>query len=311
MSRASATWFSRHEAGGHQIAQDVVGASARGGQIGVGRIFGRRLEQARQHRRLGQRHILDGMSEIEPRRRLDAEHAAAHIGAVEIKLEDVALGQPALQPEGEKSLVDFSRDRALVGQEQVFRQLLGQGRAALHRTGAARVDGERAGQTDRVDAEMVEEAAVLGRQQRLDHMVGILLDRHGIFMKRAAPADLHVVAVAEDHGEIGLFQPVVVGRHLERGLRQHDQDHAAEHAERQPLAGDFDRDARNAAHGEILHEAGEIPPNLARPDLRREQLRIEPGIRGQRQMAQTAQQSGFVLIGLHLKPSTRERADLS
>ena len=82
-----------------QIGQHHVGAGARGRQVDVRRIFRRRLEQAGQHRRLGQIQVLDALAEIEIGRRRDAERAAAHIGAVEIELQDFLLGQVRLQPE--------------------------------------------------------------------------------------------------------------------------------------------------------------------------------------------------------------------
>ena len=115
-------------------------------------------------------------------------------------------------------------------------------------------------EADGIDAPMVEEAPVLGRQHRLDHIIGILVERHGVVVENAAPPDLHAEAVLERHGEIGLLQPVARGGEAERRLRQHDQNEAAEHAQRQALAGELDHDARGAAHVKTLHEAGEIAP---------------------------------------------------
>ena len=51
---------------------------------------------------------------------------------------------------------------------------------------------------------MLEEAAVLGGEHRLDDMVGHLVDRHGIALDDAALADLVAVAVEEGDGEIAL-----------------------------------------------------------------------------------------------------------
>ena len=88
-----------HEAGLHQVGQHHVGAGARRRQVDVRRIFGRRLEQAGEHRGLGEVDVPDRLAEIELGRRRDAERAAAHIGAVEIELQDFLLGQIGLQPE--------------------------------------------------------------------------------------------------------------------------------------------------------------------------------------------------------------------
>ena len=48
-----------------------------------------------------------------------------------------------------------------------------------------------------VDAEVLEEAAVLGGERRLDQVVWNLLERHGVVVQDAALADLDAVAVEE------------------------------------------------------------------------------------------------------------------
>ena len=104
-----------HEAGSDQIGQHDVGARARRRQVDVRRVFGRRLEQAGQHRRLGQVEVLDALAEIEIGRRLDAEGAAAHIGAVEIELQDFLLRQVASPSQSDRkaSLILRSKVRSL------------------------------------------------------------------------------------------------------------------------------------------------------------------------------------------------------
>ena len=79
-----------------------------------------------------------------------------------------------------------------------------------------------------VDAEMLVEAAVLGREHRLDQMVGHFLERHRIVVLDAAAADLVAVAVEERDGEFGFLQPVFVRGLAERGdgKRQHEQEAA-------------------------------------------------------------------------------------
>ncbi len=79
----------------------------------------------------GDRHVLRRLAEIALRRGLDAIGAGAEIDAVEIELEDLVLGIFALQPEREFDFLQLARKRALLGQEQVLRELLGQRRAAL------------------------------------------------------------------------------------------------------------------------------------------------------------------------------------
>jgi hypothetical protein len=61
------------------------------------------------------------------RRAVDTEGAATEIGAVEIKLEDLVLRQPGFQPECEVCFVDLALDGALVRQEEILGELLGDG----------------------------------------------------------------------------------------------------------------------------------------------------------------------------------------
>ena len=265
-----------HEAGVDQIVQHHVGAGAGGGQVDVRRELGRRLEQAGQHRGFRQIDVAHRLVEVEMRRAVDAEGAAAHIGAVEIELQDFVLGEPRLQPDRQKRLVDLALDGALVAQEQVFRQLLGDRRTALAHPAGLRVGDQRARGAGDVDAEMVVEAAVLGRQRRLDQIVRKILQRNGIIVLDAAAADRIAVAVEEGHREIGFLQPVVVGGFAERrhGKRQH-QDQAAE-----PDGGGFrqrfDEDpALPAADIEAVHEGGVPLIELAHALAGREQRRVD------------------------------------
>ena len=73
---------------------------------------------------------------------------------------------------------------------------------------------------------MVEEAAVLGREHRLDQSVRQLVDRHRIVLEDAALADLVAVAVEEGDGEIACGAPVALGL-LEGRQRQRQHQHGA------------------------------------------------------------------------------------
>ena len=72
---------------------------------------------------------------------------------------------------------------------------------------------------------MAEEAPILGRQHRLDEMIGQLLERNGIVVLDAAPPDLDAVAVEESDREVLALQPVLVAGLAERrqGQRQRDE----------------------------------------------------------------------------------------
>ncbi|CEG08487.1 hypothetical protein BN961_01903 [Afipia felis] len=163
-----------HEACVHEVVEHDVGAGARRGQVDVRRVFGRRLEQAREHRGFGEVHVARRFVEVEMRGAVDAERAAAHIGAVEIEFENFVLGQARLQPDREERLVDLALDGALVRQEQVLGELLGDRGAALAYAAGLRVGEERAQRARDVDTEMIVEAAILGGECRLDQAVGKL-----------------------------------------------------------------------------------------------------------------------------------------
>ncbi len=199
-------------------------------------------------------------------RRVDAEGAAAEIGAVEIELEDLVLRQPRFQPERQEGLLDLALERALVRQEQVLRKLLADRGAALHHAARARIGEHGAEQAGHVDAEMLVEAAVLGGERRLDQVIGKLVERDRIVVADAARANLVAVAVEEGDGEVRFLEPVVVGRLAEGRDGERQQNHEAAGAERQPFRhGLHENPAPPARDMEAVHELGEALVDLARP----------------------------------------------
>ena len=97
------------------------------------------------------RHLARGLAEIALRGGVDAIGACAEIDAVEIELENLGLGELALEPERQHQLLQLAREGALLGQEQVLGELLGDGRAALRYAAAAQVgdSGAQQGRSDR------------------------------------------------------------------------------------------------------------------------------------------------------------------
>ena len=84
----------------------------------------------------------------------------------------------ALQPQRQLQLLQLARDGALLGQEQVFRQLLRQRRAALRHAAMRHVGDHRAADADRIDAVMIVEAAVLDGDEGLRQIRRQFLQRH-------------------------------------------------------------------------------------------------------------------------------------
>jgi hypothetical protein len=114
----------------------------------------RRLDQAGDDRRLAQ-----AERSRRGRRRsgcgVDAVGAAAEIDAVEVELEDLVLAELALERERQHAFLELAAEGAAVGQEDVAGELLGDGRAALAPAAGLDPDLERAGDADRIDADVL------------------------------------------------------------------------------------------------------------------------------------------------------------
>ncbi len=113
-------------------------------------------------------------------RRLDTVCVPPQPDLVEIQLQDLRLGQRILDLVGEDRLLDLAGRRVGVADQQVLGDLLGDGRAAARAPTAAELLGivdDRARQPRIVDAAMLEEALVLGRQERTDEQRRIFVER--------------------------------------------------------------------------------------------------------------------------------------
>ncbi len=137
----------------------------------------RSLEQARQHGAFADRKILRRFAEIGARRHLDAPRAAAEIGGVQIEFEDFVLAERGLEPRRHDHLADLALVGHVLADQEIFHHLLGDGRAALRPARFAEIADEGADDAALVDAVMLEEAPVLGGDERLLHEVGNVAER--------------------------------------------------------------------------------------------------------------------------------------
>ena len=229
------------------------------------------------------------------RRAVDAEGAAAHIGAVEIEFQNLVLGEARLQPDREERFLHLALDGALVVQEQVLRQLLGDRRTALAHAAGLRVGDERARGAGDVDAEMVVEAAVFGGERRLDQIVRKIFQRDRVVVLDAAAADRIAVAVEERHREVGFLQPVVVGGFAKR--RDRERQHQDQPAEAD--GGGFrqrldEHPALPAADIEAVHEGRVALVEFAQALGRREQRRVDARIEIQHEVPDLLSSSAVV-----------------
>ena len=136
-------------------------------RVAVGRELARRFHQSGENGGFGQGERFCAMAEVAFGGGFDAIGAGAEIDAVEIEFEDLVLGIFALEPERENRFLNLARNRAFLGQEEIFGELLGQGRTALHAAAAGDVADHGAADADRIDAQMRIEAAVLDGDEGL------------------------------------------------------------------------------------------------------------------------------------------------
>ena len=242
-----------HEAALHHIGQHLIGAGASGGKVDMRRIFGGRLEQAGEHRRLGERQILDALAEIEVGRGGYAESAAAHIGAVEIELQDLFLGQVHLQPQRKKASLtlrstvrSLDRNRFLASCWVIVDPPW---TTELARTFSciARIRPRKS--MPKCSKKRRSSVASTAWIDVVRHLV----DRDGIALDDAALPDLVAVAVEEGDGEIILCAPVS-GCFLESGHRQRQHDHRACGAQCEAFAQELDRGPAPAGDAEAAEE---------------------------------------------------------
>ena len=147
--------------------EDHGGAGLGELEIAGRRVARRRPDQAREHRRLGERQRARRLGEIAPGRGVGAVGATAQIDAIEIQLEDLRLVEAGLDPERVERLLDLAGEAALGREEHQLRELLADRAAALDHAAGLEIADEGAADADRIDARMLVEAPVLDRDHRL------------------------------------------------------------------------------------------------------------------------------------------------
>jgi hypothetical protein len=91
----------------------------------------RRLGQSREHRRLGEVELVERLAEVDLRSGAEAVGALAEIDLVDVKLEDLLLGQAVLDLECEQRLVQLAGERLLRREKEVAGHLHGDRARAL------------------------------------------------------------------------------------------------------------------------------------------------------------------------------------
>ena len=125
---------------------------------------------------------------------------------VHVDLENLLLGQQAFDLQRKQHLVDLASKCFLGRQIEIARDLHRDRRRALGAARLAEVGQPGANHADVVDAAVLVEARVLGRQHRVLHHLRDLRDRHEVAPLLAELAEQHAVGREDAHRQL---RPVV------------------------------------------------------------------------------------------------------
>ena len=140
--------------------------------VGGRGISARRLDETCDDRRFTYGKFICGVAEKFATGRIHAVCAAAEIDLVEIKLENLFLGELPFQRHRQHGFAHFAVNCAIGVEEYITRQLLRNRRGRTKPVFARRPDIDGAGQAIGVDARMRIEAPVLDRNHRVLHDLG-------------------------------------------------------------------------------------------------------------------------------------------
>ena len=159
--------------GDHLVEHEVAAGNSKVVIPGAAVTFGC-LGQDGQKRHLVQIEITDILVEVSASGSLHTEAASPKRDLVQIQFEDFLLGQHAFDACGEDHFLQLAGDRIFVAQQQVFGDLLGNGRAthrALARTKLRGIIDYRVRRSGNIHPAVAEKGLVLGRKERVDQFL--------------------------------------------------------------------------------------------------------------------------------------------
>jgi hypothetical protein len=218
---------------GVPLLEVALGLLALGG-VEVVRV----VDDAREHRGLLEVELGGLDAEVRPGGGLDAVGAAAEVDGVEVALEDLLLGDVALELQGDEGLLDLAREGLLLGEVEDLHVLLRDRRRALRRAALGVVER---GPDDalRVDAAVGPERRVLPGHDGVLDGLGHLVERDGLPVLGGELPELVLAVRVVDERRLGLEVLVGVG-HVDRLVEEDEPGHRHERADeaedQQPLA---------------------------------------------------------------------------
>jgi len=153
----------------------------------------------REHRRLRHRQLPAGVTEETLSGGLDSVGAVPKVDLVQVELEDLFLGKGSLQANRQDGLADLALQSLRLREEDIARQLLGDGACSLADVTSHHVGQDCAPHRPQVHAPMVEEATVFRCQDRAPHDLGDLDERDGVAVLEEQLAD-DIAVTVEKHG---------------------------------------------------------------------------------------------------------------
>jgi hypothetical protein len=192
------------------LCQHQIAARLRAFRMQHGIVVISPLQHANQGGGLRHIQVACRFPEVGARRHFDAERVVQERDGVEVGFQDLVLAVGALDFHRRDDFLELAAEIARASDflgKQIARQLLGDGRSALRIAACGMKHGRQ--RASKVDAAMLVKTPVLGRDQRIDHRRGNLIERQPFTLLAAEFCKLGAIR-REDHA----------------GCRQPDLDHA-------------------------------------------------------------------------------------
>jgi hypothetical protein len=217
---------------GHSLKRVIASASGRL-EIDVGALAHVALDDAGEQCPFFEGHVSNRLAKVNLRRGLHAVGTMPPVDLVAVHREDLLLRVPLLDLHGDERLADFAlvtavaNGKADFAGKQIARELLRQRTGARRSSWRHEVADKREDHARNAEAGMIEEAAVLGRDDGVAQVFGNLLIGHEDATLDGEVADHGAVAV--EHSRDGVWR-VLVKRGDEgqvAGIGENDTAHRA------------------------------------------------------------------------------------